>query len=272
MWRTVFVTLVQVMHHLTKATMEKKLLENDLKLQQAFEKILSIKTFNNYISDIAEIIYSDSLNSENLKTILNEYKIENIRNINEELLDLIIVYINLALNDHIISENERKNIHTLKTYFKIKEGDFFEKRHSEVEYVLQRQFEIQFKDNKIDHLESMHNIYLQEIFDLSYDQFDKFKEREINNALSRGADITELDTAKYPKSESLKSEILGRQITQEVKDLVWNRDNGKCRECYSIHKLEFGHIIPFLKGGSNTYRNIQLLCEPCNRKKLNKIG
>ncbi len=252
--------------------MEKSLPKNDLELHQAFEIILSIKTFSNYISDIAEIIYNGSLNSENLNSILNEYKIKNIRNINEELLDLIIIYINLVLNDHILSESEKNNIGLLKIYFKIKEGDFIEKRHAEIEDILQRQFERQYTDNKIDHLESMHNVYLQEIFDLSYDQFDEFKEREIISALARGADITELDTAKYPKLASLKSEVTGRQISQEVKDSVWNRDNGKCRECDNNQKLEFDHIIPFSKGGSNTYRNIQLLCETCNRKKSSKIG
>ncbi|WP_405211826.1 HNH endonuclease [Dokdonia sp. Asnod2-E02] len=63
-----------------------------------------------------------------------------------------------------------------------------------------------------------------------------------------------------------------RYISQSVKDKVWNRDNGKCVECGSNLLLEFDHIIPFAKGGSNTYRNIQLLCEPCNRLKSAKIG
>lgn len=252
--------------------MEKSLPKTDLELNRAFEIILSIKTFSNYISDIAEIIYNGSLNSENLNSILSEYKIKNIRKINEELLDLIIVYINLALNDHIISENERENIELLKRYFKIREGDFIEKRHSEIEDILQRQFERQYSDNKIDNLESIHNVYLQEIFDLSYDQFDKFKKREIINALERGADITELDTATYPKLANIKSVVAARNITQEVKDLVWNRDSGKCRECDSNQLLEFDHIIPFSKGGSNTYRNIQLLCQTCNRKESDDIG
>ncbi len=247
--------------------MDKSLSKNDLELHRAFEIILSIKTFSNYISEIAEIIYNGFLNSENLNLILKDYKIKNIRNINEELLDLVIVYINLALNDHIISENEWKNIELLKNYFKIKEGDFIEKRHSEIEDILQRQFERQYSDNKIDNLESIHSVYLQEIFDLSYDQFDKFKEREIINALERGANITSLDTAHYPKSASIKSVVSGREITQELKNSVWNRDNGKCRECDSNQLLEFDHIIPFSKGGSNTYRNIQLLCQTCKRKK-----
>jgi len=62
------------------------------------------------------------------------------------------------------------------------------------------------------------------------------------------------------------------RISQSVKDRVWNRDGGVCVECGSNTKLEFDHIIPVSKGGSSTYRNIQLLCETCNRKKSNKIG
>ena len=61
-------------------------------------------------------------------------------------------------------------------------------------------------------------------------------------------------------------------IPQELQDRVWNRDEGKCIKCGSREKLEFDHIIPFSKGGSNSYRNLQILCEKCNREKNNKIG
>jgi hypothetical protein len=60
-------------------------------------------------------------------------------------------------------------------------------------------------------------------------------------------------------------------IPEDVKFEVWRRDGGKCVICGSNEKLEFDHIIPFSKGGSNTARNIQLLCESCNRKKSNII-
>jgi len=58
-----------------------------------------------------------------------------------------------------------------------------------------------------------------------------------------------------------------RPIPKDVKMFVWQRDKGQCVECGSNENLEFDHIIPVSKGGSNTERNLQLLCEPCNRQK-----
>ena len=68
------------------------------------------------------------------------------------------------------------------------------------------------------------------------------------------------------------AEKKSRSITRKVRDAVWRRDEGRCVECSSNENLEFDHIIPFSKGGSNTERNIQLLCEVCNRNKSNNIG
>lgn len=74
-------------------------------------------------------------------------------------------------------------------------------------------------------------------------------------------------------TEEIDEESRSREpIPQEIQNKVWNRDGGKCVKCGSQEKLEFDHIIPFSKGGSNTYRNLQLLCEKCNRQKNNKIG
>ena len=57
------------------------------------------------------------------------------------------------------------------------------------------------------------------------------------------------------------------RIPETVRLFVWQRDEGKCVKCGSAETLEFDHIIPFADGGSNTERNIQLLCESCNRQK-----
>ena len=56
-------------------------------------------------------------------------------------------------------------------------------------------------------------------------------------------------------------------ISESVRLFVWQRDKGQCVKCGSRERLEFDHIIPIANGGGNTERNIQLLCEVCNRSK-----
>ena len=60
-------------------------------------------------------------------------------------------------------------------------------------------------------------------------------------------------------------------IPEKVRIAVWRRDNGCCVKCGSREKLEYDHIIPISRGGSNTVRNIELLCEKCNRSKSDNI-
>ena len=62
-----------------------------------------------------------------------------------------------------------------------------------------------------------------------------------------------------------------RHIPQEVKQAVWQRDQGKCVQCSATSYPEFDHIIPFSKGGASTLNNIQLLCRRCNLEKGDKI-
>jgi hypothetical protein len=62
------------------------------------------------------------------------------------------------------------------------------------------------------------------------------------------------------------------QITEAVRLFVWQRDRGLCVICGRNYRLEFDHVIPVALGGSSTERNIQLLCEPCNRRKGAQIA
>lgn len=60
-------------------------------------------------------------------------------------------------------------------------------------------------------------------------------------------------------------------IPDDVKLFVWQRDRGACISCGARSLLEFDHIIPVTMGGSDTARNLQLLCEPCNRMKSGNL-
>ena len=73
------------------------------------------------------------------------------------------------------------------------------------------------------------------------------------------------------ESEGEEARPQRSHMSSVVKQEVWQRDQGCCVECGSNELLEFDHIIPVSKGGANTARNIQLLCEHCNRTKSDKI-
>jgi hypothetical protein len=61
------------------------------------------------------------------------------------------------------------------------------------------------------------------------------------------------------------------RLSDEVRHAVWIRDQGKCARCGKRERLEYDHIVPVSRGGSNTERNIELLCEVCNRAKSDSI-
>ncbi|WP_145235528.1 HNH endonuclease [Urbifossiella limnaea] len=60
-------------------------------------------------------------------------------------------------------------------------------------------------------------------------------------------------------------------IPEAVRSEVWRRDKGCCVQCGTKQNLQFDHIIPVSQGGATTVANLQLLCQPCNGAKSNKI-
>jgi hypothetical protein len=78
-----------------------------------------------------------------------------------------------------------------------------------------------------------------------------------------------IDPALMPRVEPIKPrrEAIPRLVQREV----WQRDGGRCVECFARERLCFDHIVPFSRGGGNSVRNLQLLCEGCNLAKSNRI-
>lgn len=98
---------------------------------------------------------------------------------------------------------------------------------------------------------------------------------DIKSKAIRKSKLQEVRRKIFQKAEELYGNIptddSRASISEDVKAFVWRRDKGQCVKCNSQEKLEFDHIIPHSKGGNDTERNIQLLCEKCNRSKSDKI-
>lgn len=106
------------------------------------------------------------------------------------------------------------------------------------------------EDESSDYTEEERKLLVLEEFDKERVQFEKLQ-------------------AKFSATQS--SVRSRSKIPSEVRIFVWQRDSGCCVECGSNENLEYDHIIPFAKGGSNTERNLQLLCANCNRLKSDRI-
>ena len=112
-----------------------------------------------------------------------------------EAVDVIIDYVELILEDNILTQEEMHTLRMMKLYFNIQEGDFL-KQHKEkqIEDILYRQLKLIYQDKQVDHQESLMKVELQELFGLGYDQFLKFERKAVEQALRNGADINNLDT------------------------------------------------------------------------------
>lgn len=60
-------------------------------------------------------------------------------------------------------------------------------------------------------------------------------------------------------------------LTIESVEHSFQESNYKCLCCGATKDLCLDHVIPLVKGGSNTEDNIQILCRKCNSKKHDKI-
>ncbi len=92
---------------------------------------------------------------------------------------------------------------------------------------------------------------------------------EVNSQPAEPQAPVPVDVSRMPavKEQPARREAIPRVVQREV----WQRDGGRCVECGTREKLCFDHIVPFSRGGSNTVRNLQLLCERCNLSKGNRI-
>jgi 5-methylcytosine-specific restriction endonuclease McrA len=99
---------------------------------------------------------------------------------------------------------------------------------------------------------------------------------DVDALLNEQANRRRLQIERAKSVRAMTQQLDGRgrreRIPQPVKVLIWQRDGGRCVACDSDSDLEFDHIIPLAMGGSNSERNLQLLCGDCNRRKGATLG
>ena len=113
------------------------------------------------------------------------------------------------------------------------------------------------------------NIYRVEVGGQAY-SMDQLKLLLLEHVDQEGRKFERL-AAKFNADKTNELRYPRPNIPEQVRVGVWRRDQGKCVRCGGRRNLEYDHIIPVSKGGSSTMRNIELLCEECNRQKRDQI-
>ena len=104
---------------------------------------------------------------------------------------------------------------------------------------------------------------------LNADQDDAFEVMEIDNTEENLRSYqTFLENSRGPPKPS-------RYIKKDIVRKIHDRASGQCeyvsaktgKRCNGTLFLEIDHIVPWARGGSNEFRNLQLLCGPHNKLK-----
>jgi hypothetical protein len=136
-----------------------------------FKAIAATEGLPDYIHDVAVILSDKGFDKKAVDEALLKDGISTARNIQEDLLDLLLAYLHIILDDHCISENEYRDFGLLKILFKIREGTFFHKRYYQVRSVINGQLDYLSEDEIFEPEKAALAVNLQDMFGLSYDQF-----------------------------------------------------------------------------------------------------
>lgn len=109
---------------------------------------------------------------------------------------------------------------------------------------------------------------------------------ELKSALTElqttgAADVNEQDGVVIVLNRRMRREYVARQRPalrswisyrwRKLFDRLCRRDGPACTSCGSETDLQIDHVVPIAKGGDNRFRNLQLLCGFCNRRKGARI-
>jgi DNA-binding transcriptional ArsR family regulator len=86
------------------------------------------------------------------------------------------------------------------------------------------------------------------------------------NKLNRLGYLEILEEQKTEEKKRTRKE----RIPEDVRWLIFERDNFTCKHCGSRRKLSVDHIHPESLGGTLAKDNLQTLCKSCNSKKGTK--
>ena len=134
-----------------------------------------------------------------------------------ELVDAVLNIIEEALRDHHLTADERIEIRVIRHQLGLSEGALLLHRRERIADLLIREMKRLLADKKVDAAEALYQVDLQEIFDLSYDEYcamTKSAADEIISALVN--EITADGRVSSVERDRLQHQLLALDMIYEI--------------------------------------------------------
>ncbi len=155
----------------------------------------------------------------------------------------------------------------------------FDEKYSESNFELDSEYKELVReifDEMLKSFDSISDLIVEATFYLLYDNKEfLFK---FNKYISQFTTDGFLPEEYFDENHHIKRT---KYLPEWLKRAVFYRDRGRCQHCGKDLsgqlviggdcKLQFDHIIPLERGGSNDATNFQILCDECNLKKSGKL-
>lgn len=164
-------------------------------MKEIVKKLMDKNEYTEPFEMSLQMILDGQISTRLLNERLLDAFSKNISDIKSEAIRFILDFAEMYLCDNVITDEELKNMRMLKLFFRIEDNELLvDGNDVRIKKMLSKQFEMMYFDNKIDSKEAEYKVRLQELFNLSYDQFLSFEKDAVKSALEKGAKISELDT------------------------------------------------------------------------------
>lgn len=136
-------------------------------------KLLSTHEYHPVVVELLKLILNNQLSGLERDKVLSMHGIRRISDMKEHTLVVILDYAFVCLEDGKLEDAEMHNMKMLKLFFGIEEGDFYKNNlESKVNAIIGEQLRKIYADGVVDYEEALHMGDLQNLFGLSYGQFE----------------------------------------------------------------------------------------------------
>ena len=164
-------------------------------LQDAIQKLLATKKYNDKVVAILQLIVVGKMRIPDVEETLAQNKIKRITDLKDQLVNVMFDYIDVCLEDDVLTQSEMQDFRVMQRFFRIQEGDFIRcHKEREIKKVLTEQLRKMQSDKVVDKTEALMKNDLQAMFGLSYDQFLAIENEVSKESIKGGANPLDLDT------------------------------------------------------------------------------